>query len=56
MQSINKINPKAVIMITVGSNPLAISDFIIYRVFAFYLCFKKSTLTLKPVAGRLDKV
>lgn len=56
MQSINKINPKAVIMIKVGSNPLAISGFIPYSIFAFYLCFKKWTLTLKPIADRLDKV
>lgn len=56
MQSINKINPKAVIMIKVGSNPLAISNFIPSSTYAFYLYFKKWTLTLNPIVGRLDKV
>lgn len=55
MQSINKINPKAVIMFKVDSNPQAISDFIPYSIFAFYHCFKW-ILTMKPIAGRLDKV
>lgn len=55
MQSINTINPKAVIMIKIGSNPLAISDFIPYGIFGFYHCFKW-ILTIRLIAGRLDKV
>lgn len=48
MQSITKINPKAVVVIKVFSNLLAVSEILSYTV-CFLSLFKKWTLTLKTV-------
>lgn len=48
MQSITKINPKAVVVIKVFSNLLAVSEILSYTV-CFLSLFKKWTPTLKTV-------